>query len=242
MTVREEASLKNVFVIYILFASTFVSFFWGGYHVLNPTLFLVGLFVSSVVCVWASMQMRFASLLVMMLVTLATAAVDEYAHTSAGIFAYFDGGLPSPLTVFGWSLFVLGMLTFAKYLHKLVLHKVPDGLAERIAPAMASICFVLVAMAAQNYLPHVSWLLGAVYGAMFLASLRYSRGQTPGWNLSVMISSVLVGATMEALGAMERLWSFRGSEPLLPFMAFTWSLRIWTVLYISRLLDAEYEI
>ena len=112
---REEASLKNVFVIYILFASTFVSFFWGGYYVLNPTLFLVGLFVSSVVCIWASMQMRFASLLVMMLVTLATAAVDEYAHTSAGIFTYFDGGLPSPLTVLGWGLFILGMLTIAKY-------------------------------------------------------------------------------------------------------------------------------
>jgi hypothetical protein len=127
-------------------------------------------------------------------------------------------------------------------MHKLAFHRVPDGLAERIAPAMASISFILVGMAAQGYLTHVGWLLGAVYGAMFLASLRYSRGQTPGWNLSVMVSSVLVGAAMEALGAMEGLWSFRGSEPLLPFMAFTWSIRTWTVLYISRLLDAEYEI
>ncbi len=242
MTVREEANLKNVFVIYLMFASTFVSFFWGGYHVLNPTLFLVGLFVSSVVCVWASMHMRFASLLMLMLVTLATATVDEYAHTSARIFTYFDGGRPSPLTVFGWSLFILVMLTIARNLHKLALHRVSDGLAERMVPAMASICLVLVGMAAQGYLPHVGWLLGAVYGAMFLASLHYSRGQTPGWNLSVMLSSVVVGATMEALGAMEGLWSFRGSEPFLPFMAFIWALRTWTILLISRVLDAEYEI
>ena len=241
MAEREEATLKNVFVVYLLFASTFAAFFGGDYYKLNPTLFIAGLFLSAVVCIWASMQMEFSTLIVMMLVTLATAVVDEYAHTSAGAFAYFDGGLPSPLTVFGWSLFILGMLTIARYLNKVLSRRIPDTRASRLAPALASICLVLVGMAAQGYLPSVSWLLAAVYVAMSLASLYYSKEQTTGWNLSVMISSVLVGVVMESLGAMEGMWSFHAGEPVLIFMAFTWSLRTWTVLSVSRLLYADYQ-
>ena len=241
MAEREEATLKNVFLVYLLFASTFAAFFGGDYYELNPTLFIVGLFVSAVVCIWASMEMEFYTLIVMMLVTLSTAVVDEYAHTSAGAFAYFDGGLPSLLTVFGWSLFVLGMLTIARYLNKVLSGRIPDTRASRIAPTSASICLVLVGMAVQGYLPGVSWLLAVVYLAMSVASLYYSKEQTTGWNLSVMISSVLVGVVMESIGAMEGMWSFYAGEPILIFMAFTWSLRTWTVLSVSRLLYADYQ-
>lgn len=242
MTVREEASLKNAFLVYLIFASAFAAFFWGGYYILNPTLFLVGLFLSSVVCVWASMQLKFANLMVMMSVTLATAVVDEYAHTSAGTFAYFDGGLPSPLTVFGWGLFILVMLTVARYLNRLLLWRIQDGMAERLVPVMATICLLLVSMGFQGYLSRVSWLLAGVYVLMCLASLYYSLQQKPGWNVSVMISSLLIGVAMESLGALEGMWQFGSMEPLLLFMAFTWSLRTWTILSISKLLYADFQI
>ncbi|UCH57183.1 MAG: hypothetical protein JSV18_07580, partial [Candidatus Bathyarchaeota archaeon] len=116
---REESSFLNVVIVYLLFAAAFASFFYGGYHTLKPTFFLVGFFISSVVCVWASMTMRFTSLLVLLTVALGTAAIDEYIHTSTGTFTYFDLGLPSPLTVFGWGLFILGILTIAKIINQI---------------------------------------------------------------------------------------------------------------------------
>ncbi|MBC8224896.1 hypothetical protein H8E65_09920, partial [Candidatus Bathyarchaeota archaeon] len=86
-----------------------MSFFWGGYHTLMPFMFLTGLVLASVVSLWSSLYMETKSLVTLTVVTIALAVVDEYAHTSSGAFSYFDGMTPSPLTVFGWSLLVLGI-------------------------------------------------------------------------------------------------------------------------------------
>ncbi|UCH57485.1 MAG: hypothetical protein JSV18_00770 [Candidatus Bathyarchaeota archaeon] len=112
---------------------------------------------------------------------------------------------------------------------------------ERIAPTVTIISLLLVSMGVQRYLPVISWLLAVVYALMVGASIYYTRQNPAGWNVSVMISSLFVGATMESLGAWEGLWHFHYMEPLSAFMAFTWTLRTWTILTICSLLGARFD-
>ena len=229
-------SIKSVLIVYILFAATLGAFFWSGYHSLKPTLFLVGLFLSSVVCIWGSMAFEPMSLIVLMSVTLLTAVIDEYAHTSAGAFTYFDGLRPSPLTVFGWSLFILGILTVAKMLRKMIPWRTDEGGHLKAVPSLVSIVLLVSSMSLQGYIGVMGLLLAVVYLSMGVASVYYTRLHPLGWNVSVMVSSVAIGAVMEFMGAMEGLWSFHFGEPIPPFMAFTWSLRTWTILLVSQTL------
>ncbi len=232
-------NFRGVFIVYIMFAATLGAFFLGGYDSLKPTLFLVGLFLSSVVCIWGSMALKPRSLTVLMAATLLTAFVDEYAHTSAGVFTYFDGLRPSPLTVFGWGLFILGILTIATLLGKMI----PPGKGSRgplsVAPALISIVLIAVSLGLQGYIGVIDAPLAIVYLSMGVASVYYSLLHPLGWNVSVMASSVAVGAAMEFMGAIEGMWSFHFMEPIPPFMAFTWSIRTWTILSVSRFLGAD---
>jgi hypothetical protein len=227
-------TIKSVLIVYILFAATYGAFFWGGYHSLEPTLFLVGLFLSSIVCIWGSMDYKPMNLTVLMSVTLITAIVDEYAHTSVGVFTYFDGLRPSPLTVFGWSLFILGILTVAKMLRKMIPSGMDDGGLLNAVPALISIMLLVGGVSLQGYLGIVGLLLAVLYFLMGVASVQYTCLHSLGWNVSVMVSSVAIGAVMEFMGAMEGMWSFHFLEPIPLFMAFTWSLRTWTILLVSE--------
>ena len=232
-------TIKSVLIVYILFAATLGAFFWGGYHSLKPTLFLVGLFLSSVVCIWGSMAFKPVNLAVLISVTLLTAVIDEYAHTSAGVFTYFDGLRPSPLTVFGWSLFILGILTIATMLEKMIPTGMDVGGPLNAVPALISIVLWVGSMSLQGYLGVMGLLLAVVYLSMGVASVYYARLHSLGWNVSVMVSSVAIGAVMEFMGAMEGMWSFHFMEPIPLFMAFTWSLRTWTILSVSQILCAR---
>jgi hypothetical protein len=224
---------------YVLFSATLSTFFWGGYHTLSPILFLIGLFISSVVCVWGSMIMQKREVILLILVTLLIAFVDEYAHTTASIFTYFDGWKPSPLTVFGWGLFIMGILTSARYLHALIPSEPSTRGIPRLIPVVVSIIALVASVSLQGYLSVMSPLLIIVYLSMGAASLYYSSKHSLGWNLSLMICSVFTGAAMELIGALEGLWSFHSMKPFPIFMALTWSLRTWTIVMVLNLLGAE---
>lgn len=227
-------TIKSVLIVYILFAATYGAFFWGEYHSLKPTLFLAGLFLSSIVCIWGSMDYKPMNLAVLMSATLLIAVIDEYAHTSAGVFTYFDGLRPSPLTVFGWSLFILGILTVAMMLRKMIPTVMNFGGPLNAVPALISIVLLVGSMSLQGYLSVIGLPLAVLYLLMGIASVYYTRLHPLGWNVSVMVSSVAIGAVMEFTGAMEGMWSFHFLELIPPFMAFTWSLRTWTILLVSE--------
>jgi uncharacterized membrane protein len=89
-------------------------------------------------------------------------------------------------------------------------------------------------MSLQGYLGVIGLLLAVVYLLMGFTSVYYTSLHPLGWNVSVMVSSVAIGAVMEFMGATEGMWSFYFLEPIPPFMAFTWSLRTWTILLVSE--------
>jgi hypothetical protein len=216
------------------------SFFWGGYHVLRPIMFVSGLVVVSVICLWASMNMETRSLIILSLVTIATAFVDEYAHTSFGAFSYYDGMKPSPLTVFGWSLLVLGILTIAQFIHRRVPLESLEYRELRTMPVLISVFLLIDSAWIQGYLPFFGLTLVSVYMLLVAASLLYSYTHPLGWNFWVMVTSLILSALMEYLGGIEGLWVYQNNEPMAFFIAFTWTLRMWTILAVSSLFGAEF--
>ncbi len=227
-------------IIFGLLSATVIAFFWGGYHTLVPVLFILGLIAVSTICAWAALSMETRDLVVLTVVSLTTAVIDEYAHTSAGAFTYFDGMTPSLLTVFGWGLFILGILTVAQFLYEKIPLEAMDSDTLRSVPALISMALLIACAWIQGYFPVFTVLLVLVYTVLGLASLYYTSLHPLGWNAWVMAVGLAVGALMEFLGAMEGLWVYHFGEPLPLFMAFTWVLRTWTILAVSSLLDVEF--
>ena len=206
---------------------------------MKPFMFLSGLILVSIICLWSSLYMETKSLVTLILVTTAIAAVDEYAHTSSGAFSYFDGMTPSPLTVFGWSLLVLGIIAIAQFMYQ----KVPliglDGSALRSLLVLIPVLLLIVSVWAQGYLRFFGSSLVFVYIFLSLASLYYSYLHRFGWSMWVVTSSLIIGAMMEYLGGIEGLWVYQSNEPMAIFIVFTWVLRILTILGVSSLLGVE---
>jgi hypothetical protein len=232
---------RNPLIVLALICATVVSFFWGGYYTLTPLMFLSGLSLVSVICLWASSYMDAKSLATLAIVSMALAAVDEYAHTSSGVFKYFDGVIPSPLAVSGWSLFVLGIVSTAQFLHQRMPLEGLDGGTWRILLALMPFLLIIVSVSVQGYLRFFDPLLISIYFLLFTASLYYSYLHQFGWCVWVVITSMIFGATMEYLGGVEGLWVYQFDKPLAFFIVFTWALRVLTVLAASSLLGVEVQ-
>jgi hypothetical protein len=170
---------------------------------------------------------------------MALAGVDEYAHTTSGAFSYFDGMNPSPLAAFGWSLFVLGILSTAQYLHQRMPLERLDARAPRVLLALTPVSLLIVSAWVKGYLPFFDPLLISVYLFLSSMSLYYSYHHRFGWCMWVVISSMIFGAVMEYLGGVEGLWVYQFDEPMAFFIVFTWALRVLTVLAVSSFLGVE---
>ncbi|MFX0107867.1 MAG: hypothetical protein ACFE7R_06270, partial [Candidatus Hodarchaeota archaeon] len=180
------------------------------------------------------------------------ALIDEYAHTSSGVLIYFDLGIPSLLTVMGWSLFILLILTGTEILARTTFlrqidkweAKIQSGImrkAIRALPALIAIVMIVVLAYLQLYIDLFSPLLIGVYIALAIGSLYYSHLKSIGWNLSILVVSVVVGLVMELLGGIEGMWWYYYLEPMAWFMMFTWALRTWTILTCCSFLRVRFE-
>ena len=231
--------LANTLIASAMIAANALAFLWGGYHALTPILYVAGLALASTVYIWAAARMEARGLAVLTAASVALACIDEYAHTTAEAFAYFDHMEPSPLAVFGWGLFIPAILTVARILNdKFPMERLGRG-TPGTAPAIVSIVLLIACVWAQGYLPVFTLTLAMVYALLVVASLYYTSRNPPGWNAWAMAAALFVSALMETIGAMEGMWTFRFDEPLPLFMVFTWALRAWTVLALSSLLGVK---
>ena len=231
--------LTNALIASAVIASNALAFLWGGYHALTPILYVAGLALASTVYVWTATRMEARDLAVLTAASVALAYVDEYAHTAAGAFTYFDHLEPSPLAVLGWGLFIPATLTVAQILHERFPMERLGGGTPGTAPAVASIVLLIACAWAQGYLPVFTLTLAMVYALLGVASLYYTGLNPPGWNAWAMAAALFFSALMETIGATEGVWAFRFNEPLPLFMVFTWALRAWTVLALSSLLGVK---
>jgi hypothetical protein len=231
--------LTNAMITSALIAANALAFLWGRYHTLTPILYVTGLALATAVYIWTATRMETRNLTVLTGTSIILAFIDEYAHTTTEAFTYFDNMKPSPLTVFGWGLFIPVILTIAQLLHqKFPMESLRRGI-PKTAPASLSIVLLIAFVWTQGYLPVFSLTLAQVYVLLGIASLYYTSRHPPGWNAWVMATSLVISALMESIGAMQGMWTFRFNEPLPLFMVFTWALRTWTILAFSSLLGVE---
>ena len=184
-------------MIGVVILANFASFLLGGYYALTPIFFLIGLVGTSVIGAWVSVGMRTKDLLSLIAVATFVAAIDEYAHTSVGTLTYFDNAVPSPLTVSGWSLFTILLLTVTKITMRVRLLNIPDRKLLRTVPALLSTILVLAVALFQGYTGLFNWLLVLVYSMLILASLYYTYKHPLKWNVLLMIVSLAFGLSME---------------------------------------------
>jgi len=231
--------LKSLVVVLVLTLATVAAFFLGGYYALVPIRFLAGLFCVSAACLCAGSRMRTRKLVTLTVTTIAIATIDEYLHVSTGVYAYFDGGVPSQISVFGWSLLMILILVISTRFSHLFPWK---SKKERTATVPVLVCAILLPAFAgmQGYLPILRLPVVLLYVAMVVASTFYAHMQPLRWTISLMISSMIVGGTMEFIGALDGMWSFHFAESLPLFMIVVWAFRTWTVLASCILLDADF--
>lgn len=234
-------NMKNLFVISVVVLANFISFFIGGYHTLLPTFFLVGLIGTSVIGAWVANGIGTMDLVIFIIIATIVAAIDEYAHTSVGTLTYFDNGVPSLLTVFGWSLFIMLLVTLSKFLMRFRIFDIKDQRILRISPVIVSLILVSIVAVVQEYFISFDWLLFLVYVMLGSASLYYTYRNPLKWNILLMITSLLFGFLMEFMGRWEGLWTFRFMEPVSLLILFSWPLRIWTVNSFCLFFDVDFS-
>jgi hypothetical protein len=231
--------IRSFVIVLALVLVTVATFFSGKYYVLAPVLFMAGFFCVSAVSLWAALRMRTRELLVLVVVSLAMASVDEYFHVSTGIYAYFDGGVPSPISVFGTGLLMIFITVTASRLWKFLPWKSERGLL-RILPTLLCLLILLVFAEMQGYLSILRWPVILLYAVMGVAGVFYAYRHPLGRTVSLMISGIVIGATMEFFGSLEGMWSFHFLEPLPLFMIFVWALRTFLVHASCFLLGVDF--
>ena len=105
---------NNLIIIAILVIVNLVAFFWGGYYTLLPFFYIAGFIGISIISFWVGNSLETKDLIVLAVSATVLSFFDEYAHTSVGSLSYFDQSVPSPLTVLGWSIFMIAVIGITK--------------------------------------------------------------------------------------------------------------------------------
>jgi hypothetical protein len=232
-------NLRNVAVIFTLLLANLASFFYGGYHIRLPIFFLFGLIIASIICAWTTLKSKTRDLVFFAVIAMIASAIDEYAHTSVGTLTYLDNAVPSLLTVFGWSIFMIGIVNVSKLAMNLRFLNIQDHKVLRLLPAVITLFLITIVTVLRGYVSVFDWVLLIVYVVEGLLSLYYAHKQPLKWTVFLMITSLFFGFFMESIGRWEGLWSFLYNEPVSLLILFSWPLRTWAVNCVCMLLKID---
>lgn len=220
---------KNLLVITVLVLINLGAFLWGEYHTIMPVFYIAGFIGISIISFWVGNQLKTKSLIVLAILATILSFVDEYAHTLGGTLTYFDQAVPSPLTVFGWSIFMISLVGVTKLIVGNPSLRITDYKKLRTLPVIISLILIIAVAVIQDSLSSFNWVLVLVYLFLFAASFYYTQLHLLKWNLFLMITSLILGFCMEYVGGLEGLWTFRSQQSISLLILFSWPLRIWTV-------------
>lgn len=220
---------KNLLIITVLVLINLVAFLWGEYHTLMPIFYIAGFIGISIISFWVGNTLETKDLIALAVSATLLAFVDEYAHISVGTLTYFDQAVPSPLTVFGWSIFMISIVGVTRLIVTIRPLQIEDNKKLRTLPVIISLILILAVTVLQDYIGIFNWVLILVYLFLFAASFYYTYVHPLKWNLFLMITSLILGLCMEYVGGLEGLWTFRFQDPISLLILFSWPLRIWAV-------------
>lgn len=232
---------KNLLIIAILVIINFSAFIWGQYYTLKPILYIAGFIGISIISFWLGNKMETKNLIALAVSATLLSFADEYAHTSAGTLTYFDKAVPSPLTVFGWSIFMISIASITKLILNTLPLQIKDEKKLRTLPVATCLVLIMAVAVLQDYLSSFNWILILLYLFLFTASFYYTHVHPLKWNLFLMITSLLLGLSMEYVGKLEGLWTFRFQDPISLLILFSWPLRIWAVNAICLTFNVDFS-
>lgn len=235
---------KNLALFSALCVAMIFAFIAGGYLALMPLFFIAGLFVAGIAGAWVAVKTSTRFMALFLFFATLIAVLDEYAHTSAGTLAYFDHGIPSLLTVFGWGIFLSGILCIACLVMRLPAIACRTTFPEkhritRILPALISSSLVATMVMVQGYVSLFTAVLFFIYVVLVTGACYYTYHQPLVWNFVLFIVSILFGGVMELFGSWDGLWRYNFHEPVSLFILFSWPLRVWTVLGLCHLCGSD---
>jgi UDP-2,3-diacylglucosamine pyrophosphatase LpxH len=232
---------KNLLLIAVLVVLNAVAFLWGQYYILVPVIYISGFIGMTIISFWFGNQLETKDLIFLAVSSTVLAFFDEYAHCSAGTLSYFDGGVPSLLTVFGWIIFMISILAITKLITKIQPIKIPDSEMLRTIPVVVTLISLATIVVVQDYLSIFNWCLILVYLFLFAASFYYTHVNPLKWNIILMTISLILGITMEYIGRLEGLWTFRFQDPISYLILFSWPLRIWAVTAVCYAFEVDFS-
>jgi hypothetical protein len=241
MEIQEDLINKNNFLIFILILINIIAFLAGEYHTLTPVLYIIGFFGISIINFWLSNKLETKDLFILAVSATIVSLADEYAHTSVGTLSYYDKAIPSPLTIFGWSLFMIFIVGISRLIIKTQSLQIKDNKKLRILPVIITLILILAVIMIQDYLSIFNWVLISLYLFLFATSFYYTYTHPLKWNLFLMITSLILGLTMEFLGGQEGLWTFRFQESISFLILFSWPLRIWAVNFLCQAFKIDFS-
>lgn len=241
MEIQENLINKNNFIISILILINIVAFLIGEYHTLLPFLYIIGFLGISIINFWLSNKLETKDLLVLAFIATLVSLIDEYTHTSVGTLTYYDQATPSLITVFGWSLFMIFLVGITKLIMKNQSLQIKDEKKLRTVPVILIIILILAVIFIQDYLSIFNWIIILLYLFLFIASFYYTYSHPLKWNLILMITSLILGLTMEYFGNQEGLWSFRFQDPISFLILFSWPLRLWAVNSLCLIFKVDFS-
>ncbi len=232
---------KNLAVVLVLVLISLVGFFLGKYHEKAGIFFIVNYLAVMAIATWAALGMKTRDTILLIVSSFIIGGIVEHTMTSERLWTYFGGWESLLFAVSGWSFLMILILAIAKHLSKFIRWNANDSDMLRILPVLVGIILMVLFMRLGGYFEVISWQVVLVYSAVAIASLCYSYKHSLGWNISLMISSLIIGGYMEVLGSLGGLWHFHFSEILPPFLVFAWTLNTWTVHALCLAFKVDFE-
>jgi hypothetical protein len=79
-----------------------------------------------------------------------------------------------------------------------------------------------------------------IYAIVSLLGLYFNERHSLDWNITMAVIAVLLGGTMEIVGALSGFWSYPLSEAKLPmFVSFTWALNTWAACGLAQIFSID---
>lgn len=235
---RVMLNLALFFVIALLSLSGFVS---EGYIGIASFYFALGYAMALFFAAWFATRSRTLHLASIYLSSLLAAYLVEHFFVQAGMWHYFDGGMPPQFALFAIPVFISVIITFSHALKRFFAYVKLSGRGFQVAPFTLILLAIVVLMAFEGYLRLVTLPVVAIYAAFAALGLFYSNEHALEWTLAIALAGTALGGIMELVGASSGLWGFAYAEGMPEFISFTWALNAYAVCGMAKIAGFDPE-
>jgi uncharacterized protein (DUF362 family) len=153
--------------------------------------------------------------------------------------------IPAPprFALFVIPVFIIIIIGFTNILRQAFAYVDLNGMRFRLVPYVVIMLSIFSFLYLEHYLDSATqethWMI-IIYAIMSLLGLYFNERHSLDWNITMAVIAVLLGGTMEIVGALSGFWSYPLSEAKLPmFVSFTWALNTWAACGLAQIFSID---